>query len=319
MTHLTHALIALALATGCDGGAPPPAMTSDSGAPLDLVRDDLAVIPDITDGSIRIDVPEGVIPPGGDAMNCFYTEPFEEDVWVSAAEEYQGENGHHLLVFRPIMPKPPGIVEDCRDPAVMATFLPSIFANNFAGGALPDGYAVFIPAGTQLVIQQHYVNVTTGPLRVRDAFIMRTVDASEVEVPLSFYALTDVKFEIAPRAEETVQFECQPNEDGMQMVMFGPHMHEWGTTTRLDLSRDGGESWELLHGVDDWEASYRDLPPVLRRFDSPLVLNESDRVRVSCTFENDLAEPLKFPQEMCAFFGYFISPTENTHWICTAE
>jgi hypothetical protein len=318
MTHLTHsraALLAL-LVAGCDE-APPPQTGSDAG--FDGIRDDLAVIPEIDSTAIRIDVPEGVIPPGTDAMNCYYTEPFTEDVWVSAAEEYQGENGHHLLVFRPIMPKEPGIVEDCRDPAVMATFLPSIFANNFAGGALPDGYAVFIPAGTQLVIQQHYVNVTTDMIRVRDAFVMRTVEPEDVRVPLSFYALTNVEFEIGARAEGTVQFECRPNEDGMQMVMFGPHMHEWGKHMELELSRDDGASWELLHGVAEWEASYRDLPPVLRRFGDPLILNTADRVRVSCTYDNDLAEPLVFPKEMCAFFGYYISPSEMSHWICAGN
>jgi hypothetical protein len=102
----------------------------------------------------------------------------------------------------------------------------------------------------------------------------------------------------------------------MQMVMLGPHMHEWGTHIELDLSRDDGATWELLHGVADWDGSYRDLPPVLRRFGDPLILDTTDRVRVSCSYDNDLAEPLDFPKEMCAFFGYYISPAQNSHWIC---
>jgi hypothetical protein len=309
LSHLARPCLVIALAA-C-GGDPEPSPV-DSG-----IIDDLAVIPETPEGAIRIDFPEQIIAPGADVMTCFYTEAFGEDTFVGAADEFQGNRGHHLLLFKPLAGKPAGTVEDCTDEASMATFFPSIFTRNFAGGDVPEGYAVKLPAGSQLVIQQHYVNPMTKPLRVRDAVMLHTVEAAAVTEELSFFALTDVSFEIPPQvSEHTVEIDCEPVED-VEMLMFGPHMHEWGERMGISLSRDAGATWETVHEVPAWDVTFRDLPPVGRLFDAPLVVGPGDTLRVSCTFSNTLDEPLGFPKEMCAYYGYFLSPSGAPSWICS--
>lgn len=294
---------------------------SDPGGGQDpAVLDDLAQIPDTPPDSLRIDFPEQIIGSGEERMTCFYPEPTDEEYFVHSAHAYQGEYGHHLLLFKTITPKTPGTIEDCTDEASMAAFLPNIFTSEFAGGDIPDGYAVRVPAGTQIVIQQHYVNTTAKPIRVRDAVFLNKIDASSVQHELGFVAMTDIDFSIPPHASGyDLSVECTPPEDGVEVLLLGPHMHEWGQSIRVEKSTDGGTTWQSIQDIAEWQPVFRDLPPVQRYFDAPLTLNESDKLRVTCSYDNDRLEPLGFPQEMCAYYGYFLSPSASASWICLAD
>jgi hypothetical protein len=281
------------------------------------VLDDLAEIPATPGDVYRIDVPERIVEAGADSMFCFYPPATDAEYYVQTADAYQGEYGHHLLLFRTIAPKEVGTLEDCTEASAMATFLPNIFTSEFAGGTLPDGYAVKVAAGTRIVLQQHYVNTTSKPIRVRDAVFLKKVPKESVQYEVGFAAMTDTGFEIPAKSSGIdVPIECTPPEDDTKLLLLGPHMHEWGEKIRLEKSSDGGTSWEMIQDVPEWDATFRDLPPVQRLFDSPLVLNQSDKLRVTCTFMNDQSQPLKFPQEMCAYYGYFLSPSGNSSWIC---
>lgn len=281
------------------------------------VLDDLATIPETPANSMRIDFPEQVIESGDDRMTCFYPEPTDAEYFVQGADAYQGDYGHHLLLFKSILDKPAGTVEDCTDEAAMASFLPNIFTSEFAGGQIPDGYAVRVPAGTHIVLQQHYVNTTAKPIRVRDAVFLHKTDAASVQHELGFVAMTDVEFEIpAKTTGQKVSVECSPAEDDTQILLVGPHMHEHGERITLEKSSDGGATWEMVQDVAEWDPSFRDLPPVQRWFDAPLVIDTTDKLKVTCTFGNAAAQPVGFPQEMCAYYGYFLTPKSAPSWIC---
>lgn len=311
VSQSTLVLLAFALA-GCGGDDGEEPKTGDP-----AVLDDLAEIPATPADVYRIDFPERIVEAGADSMFCYYPEPTDAEYYVQAADAYQGEYGHHLLLFSSILPKEVGTIEDCTEASSMATFMPNIFTSEFAGGTLPDGYAVKVPASTRIVLQQHYVNTSPKPIRVRDAVFLKKVPLESVEHQVGFAAMTDTNFEIPPKSSGVeVPIECSPPEDGVQLLLLGPHMHEWGQSIRLEKSSDGGSSWEMIQDVPEWDATFRDLPPVQRLFDSPLVLDQTDKLRVTCTFGNDQAQPLTFPQEMCAYYGYFLSPSGKAAWIC---
>lgn len=290
------------------------AETSVDTGPAPIV-DDFAVMPEPAEGHWIIEFPEQIIASGADIMTCLYLEPTTEPMWVRKATEHQGENGHHLLLFEAVVEREAGAIVDCTSEASMASLMASIFTENFAGGDLPEEYAVEIPVGTQLVVQQHYVNATLNDLRVRDAMVLETVAAETVETPLNFFALTDLTFNVPnDLAEHSTELNCTVPEDGIEVLLFGPHMHEWGT--HLEIERvDVEGNVTMLHEVAEWRADYRDLPPVQKYFDDPLVLNAGETIRLSCSWINDLERDLRFPNEMCATYGYFISPS-GENWIC---
>jgi hypothetical protein len=284
------------------------------------VIDDLAVIPETPTNSIRIDFPEQEIASGDDRMMCFYPPPTDQEYFVQGANAYQGDYGHHLLLFKSILNKAPGTVEDCTDEAAMASFLPNIFTSEFAGGEIPEGYAVRVPANTQIVLQQHYVNTTAKAIRVRDAVFLHKTDPSQVEHELGFLAMTSVDFQIPPKSTgHAVSVECSPPEDGSKILLMGPHMHEHGERITLEKSSDGGTSWEMIQDVEEWDPSFRDLPPVQRWFDTPMVVGKADKLRLTCYFGNAGATGIGFPKEMCAYYGYFLTPTSAPSWLCLPE
>lgn len=292
--------------------AEPDAAEPDTARPI---VDDFAVRPDADPADILVEFPEMIIESGADVMNCLFLEPLAEDTWVRKATEHQGDNGHHLLLFEAVAQRDAGTIIDCTSEASMAQLMASIFTENFAGGDLPDGHGVLVPAGTQLVVQQHYVNATMNQLRVRDFMVLETMQPEEVETPLNFFALTDLSFSVPNDLEEhSTELNCTVPEDGVQVLLFGPHMHEWGT--HLEIERiDGEGNVTTLHQVEEWRADYRDLPPVMKYFEEPLTLNASDTIRLRCTWINDLDRELRFPFEMCATYGYFIAPS-GENWIC---
>ena len=299
--------------TSAEGSADTGAAGDTSAGPITI--DDFATIPEPREGDWQIDFPERTIDSGADIMACLYLEPTQQDIWVRAAHEYQGQNGHHLLLFQAVVQRPAGTIADCTSEESMASLMASVFTDNFAGGALPEGYAVKVPAGTQLVVQQHYVNATVNNLRVRDAMVLETLPGEAVQTPINFFALTRLTFEVPnDRQEHSVEHNCTVPEDNTRILLFGPHMHEWGTHIEIEKV-DAAGVVHPLHQVEQWRADYRDLPPVARYFDDPLVLNASDTVRLRCTWSNDLDRSLRFPKEMCAVYGYFLAPS-GQNWIC---
>lgn len=328
------ALLAVFGACGCgtDGGDSDPAATTDPVVATDSSDsdpgtdplptpteqeplDDRAEVPPAPDGVLEYWFPEQVIPAASEKQLCLYMDKLEEDTYMSMFDAFQGKYGHHLLFFRAAIEQPPGTVKDCTDASGMATLIPAVFPQNFFGTeAMPEGMAVLLKAGTQLVLQSHYVNATLQDIRVRDAIHVHTATPESVTTRLGFYALTDVSFKAQP-GKDSVSFDCVVPQD-MTFLMAGPHMHEWGDWMKVEAGPP--EALAAIVDIPKWESDFRDLPPVSTFIDEPLVLHAGDTVRVTCAWDNDLDVPLGFPKEMCALYGYFYPGTDiDDTWICT--
>jgi hypothetical protein len=285
--------------------------------------DDLAEIPPAPEGSIEFRVDEQIIPPGSESQLCHFLEPLEEDLFANALVSYQGKYGHHLVLFTTVAPEPPGTVRDCTSAADMITLIPAISSINFGLSEFPDGTAIRIPKGAQLVVQQHYVNTSEVPIRVRDGMHLRVLPQQEVSTLAGFYGISDIGFELAvDPAERTVTFECDVPRD-MNLLLMGPHMHEWGLRFTAEVGRpqaSGEMAFEEVVRVDPWFAEFRDEPPVTEwGLEDPLALHAGDVLRTSCVFSNTSDEVLSFPSEMCATYGYYFpAPLGNEAWTCGA-
>jgi hypothetical protein len=311
------------LTVGCTASGPDEADSGQEQVDEEIV-DDLAELPPVPDGALEFLFPEQVIPPLSDVQNCLFLDPLEEDLFASALESYQGSHGHHLVLFTTVAPEPPGTIRDCTSVADMLTLIPAISSVNFGLSEFPPNTAIRLAKGAQLVVQQHYVNTGEKPLRVRDGLHLRTIPETEVDTLAGFYGMSDIGFVLPPmEGEQEVTFDCTAPRD-MNLLLMGPHMHEWGVRITAEIGRpaDGEELvFEEAFRIDPWYAEFRDEPPVTEwGIEDPLVLRAGDVVRTTCTFKNNSGEDLDFPSEMCATYGYYFpAPLGNEAWTCAGD
>jgi hypothetical protein len=263
---------------------------------------------------------EQIIPPGKDVQTCQFLDVTTEDMYVKAFRSFQGTHGHHLILFSAIIHEDAGNVRDCSTAEDMVRFRPVVSSERFGYEQFPEGMAVKVRAGTQLVMQQHYVNTTERPLRVRDVVHITPVPASEVDTLVGFMGLSDITFEFPPSPElQTMVFDCRVPFN-TNLLVLGPHMHEWGVHFKTEIGPEAGPMQAMID-IPQWDAEYRDKPPLLKytRENAPQ-LREGDIIRTTCGFKNTRSDSLTFPEEMCATFGYYFPvPEGGEEIICAGD
>lgn len=306
-------IVMLASVLGCTGSG-----DGDDSGPLELWAEAPETPPD---GARRIEIEPTLVPAYAEQQMCFYLEPEASDAFLAHFDGYQVEGGHHLLLFRAVVHKEPGTIEDCTNPESMATLIPVISQ----AAELPEGMAVRVNARTQLVVQQHYVNTSDRDMLVHDVADIHFLEEAQVETLAGFFANTDISFALPPAQETTVSIHCTAPWD-MNVLRISPHMHEHGARFQAHLERGnpGGDPIgepvepETLVDVPHWQPAMRDIAPAVSwGRDDALVLHAGDAFVTDCTFANDTPDEIGFPKEMCAISGYFFPALEGqASWIC---
>ncbi len=304
-----------ALAAACGGEA----ATDDGGAPGDDAIEDFPTVPALPAGALELSFPEVVVPAATEVQTCYFLEPTGEDLLVNGLTSFQGGTGHHLILFRSVIAEPAGTLRDCTALNDMVTLVPVMSSVNFGLERFPAGMAVRVPAGTQLVLQQHVVNTHDKPVRLRDVAHVATLEPAEVETLAAFFGHGNVAFSLpGDGVEVESSITCTVPQE-MNVLLMGPHMHEWGTRFRAEAGPP--DALAPMIDIDPWQTWMRDEPEV-REFsaDAPLVLHAGDQIRTTCAWKNDTGETLAFPKEMCATYGYYFPAWEGEEtWTCGGD
>jgi hypothetical protein len=106
-----------------------------------------------------------------------------------------------------------------------------------------------------------------------------------------------------------VKAGCTLERDA-QVLSLGAHMHEWGKEISLDIGPAG--NMRRIVETTDWKADMRDIAPIIGfvEDDKPMAAGffaKGDDARVTCTYANHDAYTVSFPNEMCAYSGYYVS------------
>lgn len=294
MTRNFAAIFAVVILSACGGAA-----ESD-------VNDQRAVLPAAPDGGKRLMMPELAFEAGQERQACLYlTLDNEEPMWISSFIGHQGAAGHHLIAFTTIESEPSGTMIDCSSGERMA-FWRLLFTQKARGEAftLPEGFAIKVEPHARLVLQTHYVNTTSQKMLTRDALDLIAYP-KDAPAPISIapFSIGSADLELPPRAAVTKAFECRAEEDMQIMLGFG-HMHEMGTSVKIELGRTAG--METIYSADPWSADYRDQPPFVEwPIESPLRVMKDDLLRVTCAWQSTSDETVTFPKEMCAGVLWF--------------
>jgi hypothetical protein len=255
----------------------------------------------------------------GDVFECFYTNVItEEDLAVQGAiADEIPEGRHHITLYYTESPKEVGH-HPCSDEEMLEwrQVAATGGGDENDGYGLPDGLAMRVPAGAQLVIQVHYVNLEPEPVMRNDAVTMNVVDPANVVEYANIHVTLDADFDIPPHSTGSSTTICEVREDTQAVLLLG-HMHEWGTRYTLDILNEDLSVAETLY-EEDWLPLYSSHPPAFRYpIDEPLVLPAGTLLRQRCEWNNTEEEPLTFPREMCLSFMYYYPDDGERFALCS--
>ena len=264
-----------------------------------------------------------------DDVRCFVLDsrPLGE-TWITGTSilPVNLEAAHHILLLS-IVPESatdnplvaawadPGPGFDCSGDITSSSF-PGTYTGlgGFLPGrgalVLPEGAGIFLPANALLLVEAHYY--TPAGSSYPDDPDFRFATASEVQRAAAELKLTDDDWKeglaAAPGAVETHDVQILASqargltslstEGGLLVQSIVPHMHKYGVSTRVTLTRASGETLTLVDIPEwdfDWQLQYW--------LEEPLPLSPDDILSLSCTYRNDSDTDLMFgsgtDEEMC--------------------
>lgn len=245
----------------------------------------------------------------GDVFECFYTDVItDRELAVRGAQAYeQNEGQHHITVYYTMTPQEVGH-HPCEDQEMLEW---RQVAGAGAGEsdseyALPEGMAMKVPEGAQMVFQVHYINATGAPYERNDGVTIDVVDPAAVKEYANIFVTLDATFAVDPHGPGTSVTECEV-EDDLQVVLMLGHMHEWGTSYKLEQLAADGSVEKVLYEASPWFPEYSSHPPVKHfPMDDPFIIPAGVKLRQTCAWENTEEAALSFPREMClSFMNYF--------------
>ena len=260
------------------------------------------------EGSKRVYTKPMIIPGASEELICApVPAALAEELLVTAASGQQMVGGHHAAVYVRDVVK-----DEEPHPCTSQDMLELRFVVGAGGAggvslALPEGMALRVAPGQQLVIQSHYINTSPEPRTVMDAVDLHLVDPAESpEIADAFAVLAD-DIDIPPFAvaHEAVK-ECVIDRE-MDIHLLLGHTHDFGVLFQMEHVPAEGPA-EVLYWATDG-ALLRDDPEVTI-YEEPLQLVPGDKLRVTCQWTNTTAEPLGWPAEMCVGFMYY-TPAEG--------
>jgi hypothetical protein len=258
-------------------------------------------------GDITIAAPEFSVPTG-ESFQCFYSDIItDRELSVATASAVQASGGHHVTLYYVDNQRPVGM-SPCSGTTEMEDwhFVVGAGGEGNAGDLvdLAPGLAIRIPAGKQLMIQLHYINIMGEEYPARDTMSVYFADPAKVVAYASDFVINDEKFRIEPGQKLVSTMDCVIPQD-VQLSMFLGHMHEHGVQYTLEKIDEAGNVIESMYD-EKWAPSFASHPPIDKfSVEAPLKLAKGTRLRQRCEWNNTSTSPLLFPTEMCVGFGYY--------------
>lgn len=231
---------------------------------------------------------KGVVP-----YQHFYLDPgFTEDMWVCSTEARPGNRSvvHHLILFY----LPPGQQRHKPEDPLFNTI--ASFAPGMPALVAPEGCALRIPAGSQLVFQVHYTPNGSPQTDISEAGLI-FLDPKRVKKELDVEAALNWQFIIPPGAKDyRVSAEYRIPQDSL-LYDLTPHMHWRGKSFRFTAQYPDG-SEEILLDVPRYDFNWQNIYLLAE----PKRLPESTNLLLEARYDNS-AENLLNPD-----------PTKSVHW-----
>ncbi|MAQ18066.1 MAG: hypothetical protein CMN30_31975 [Sandaracinus sp.] len=286
-----------AFAAGCGDDEPMGEPDMGTTGPMDLGGEEPDLAPTERDafvppGGDRFVLAAGdwTLPAGTEGYRCVRA-TIDETIFVHEFFPIAPLGTHHTVVTFDTTPSIPDGVEECN----ATTNAPDMIYGSGVGTdplTLPDGVAVKIPAGSQILVNLHLFNASGEELTGNSGIEVVTYAEASVEHEAEVLLGGPVGFSIPARTEgHVIDGGCTMQDD---VTIFGmmPHMHEYGVY--MSVEAEGTTLFDGPYSFDNQK---------YRIFDEPLQVSAGTRVNVECTYDNPTDRSVGFGdstlQEMC--------------------
>ncbi len=249
------------------------------------------------------------MPAGTEDYVCVY-KTVERDMYVTAFRPIIPSGTHHTVLTIGSKQREDGIV-----PCGAGTNYDAMIFGSGVGTNelhLPDGIAVKLNAGDQLLLNLHIFNFTDNSLDGQSG--TDVIEVAEADVAEVAEAVMASKFQLfIPSGPSTQTGTCTANS-AFTIHTVSPHMHMLGTHMKVVAERAAGD----VVLMDD---PYNFDLQVINKID-PVEMAPGDKVRFECTYNNTTGGLVTFGdsslQEMC-IVGMFRTPALDEGTFCTDE
>ncbi len=255
-------------------------------------------LPTIEAPDLTVTMPVSYLPDDGvsDDYRCFLVDPeLTENIFVTRYEVVPGDPRvvHHVILYSPANAGAERAAEardgeggrpgySCYGGSGVPSNMLAAWAPGTGAVSYPAGTGLELPAGRKLILQMHY-NMVNGAFEDRTSIRLET--ASQVDSPGLMRVHGFNEFAIPPgEASYTVKNAVTAREAGAAQAirLWGliPHMHELGTTFRLERIRNGERHClvDVKHWDFNWQLGYF--------LHEPVELRPTDQLEITCNFDS---------------------------------
>jgi hypothetical protein len=250
---------------------------------------------------------------------CTWTDiTLQQDTWIDASQGFQTETGHHVILFYESTPQPPGTrLCNFEDMAEFQFGMPASGGPGTQKVSLPGNLAIKLPAGSQIVVNHHYLNASaTAVAQAQSALDVFYADPSTPHTTSSSMTILNTSMTV-PVGASTYTIDCTVNQPYNSWEFF-PHMHNWGQhITITDTPASTGVPQQLVDM--DWAPDYAfDFSTVATMNDpsKPFQFNTGDKLHIECDYLNDTGAEMTFGDEMCVLNAFTVDPNNLGDWDC---
>jgi hypothetical protein len=265
---------------------------------------------------LRLYTPPLVLQPNTEHIICSRIDvAVTDELLIDKATGAQMQGGHHTAIFVSLSQSDDFTPIEC-DQIDMGA-MRFVTGAGGAGGqdlTLPDGLALRISPGQQIIVQSHYINSTHEMQVVMDAIDLRLNKVTNDLVIADSLAVIDSKFEIPSGASDYERVKTCTMDQDIDLHLLLGHTHDYGVLFKTELLREGQAPQDLYFATDG--PSLRDNPYIVT-YDPPLALKTGDQLRITCRWTNTTDHTLGWPEEMCVAFAYY-APGDG-FMICDTE
>lgn len=256
--------------------------------------------------TMPIDVPVGA---SGDWAQ-WVGGPLDQDYDIIDITGEQSKGGHHALVYATVDAQPPGTTRIWRDEDQTTTrLMGGIGGEGGANVNLPDGIVFRVKKGSYIVVQTHYLNAYERPVVGRTVVDVKFAPVDRTRRVASILSSTSLAVDLPAREDSVMDVYCTVQRE-LRFLQFSNHMHDYGMATFTEFTDPQG-AVHILKDDKTWSGDLA-LNPNFTIFDeaTPSVVPQGSVLHTRCTWRNSTDGNVKFPTEMCVFFGFILNESD---------
>jgi hypothetical protein len=262
-----------------------------------------------------------VVQPAQEIFLCYYM-TVANDIQVGGFRSWMAEGtSHHFILYQLASPmQADGTINSCS--IASGTWLYGTSTpGEVVGMDMPPGVGLPMPAGTQLMLNMHFIN--PGDTVIYPKMKVNILYAKDVQYKAGVVVSFNTHINIPPATADgpgtqTVSGTCQASA-GSHFFQMATHTHKHGKIAVIQVTQ-GGQTSELVHTgpaqsypADQAPGTGMDyLHPGVAVWNSPnfLTLGQNDYFTYSCSYENPgnaavTVGQLAASNEMCMMMAYY--------------